>query len=102
MSRENQAVCDNVTEKDDSEISQIILDIKHGQLSTDQLCECFYGADSLCGRRVIVHTGVVDDIDEDNPGANLNLVGNLVSKMNDFSLRSLLTNTAHVDSQNPG
>ena len=56
----------NVAEKGASEASQIILDIKYAQPSTDQLCECIYGAGSLSGTRVLVHTGVVDDVDYEN------------------------------------
>jgi hypothetical protein len=90
----------NVTEKGASENSQVIIDIKYGQPGTDQLCEDIYGAGSLSGTRVLVHTGVVDDVDDDNPGANLNLVGNPVSKINQLLLRSILTNSAYFDSQN--
>ena len=62
----------NVNEKNNSENSQIILDVKHGPPSTDQLSECIHGAGNFSNKRILMYTGA-DDVVDKNPAADVSL-----------------------------
>lgn len=89
----------NVNEKKNSENSQIVLDVKHGPPSTDQLCECIHGAGNFSNKRILMYTGF-DNVDHKNPAADVNLVSRLVRNYNnEYSLNLFLIRVSVPTSQ---
>ena len=74
------------TEKDGGENLQIIIDVTQGPPSTDQLGEVIYGAGANSNKRILVYTGDNNDVEKDNPTADLGMVKRLVTNFNDYLL----------------
>jgi hypothetical protein len=76
----------HVREKDTNTIQKILIDIKIGQPSTDQVCEAIYKVGKNCHKRIIVYTEGYNEDDKGNPAADMYVVDNLIAVMNAYPL----------------
>jgi len=76
----------HVREKGKNTIKKVLIDIKTGGPSTEQVYEAVYGMGKDCDKRIIVYAGGNNKNDDDNPAADEYVVYNLIDVMNDYPL----------------
>ena len=91
----------NVHEAGSEALSKLIIDIRAGQPSTDQVYDAVYGIGKECAKRVIVFTDEDNCHDEWNPTVDECVVRNLIEVMNEYELKLHLVefndDTMHPD-----
>ena len=65
---------------------KILIDIKIGQPSTDQVYDAIYGVGKECNRRIIIFTEDLNKDDRNNPAADMHVVDGLLAVMNEYPL----------------
>jgi hypothetical protein len=79
-----------VKEAGNDAFSGVMIDIKKGEPSIDQVYDAVYGIGKECSRRVILYTGEHNDDDGWNPGADDIAVRSLIEAMNEYPLKLYL------------
>jgi hypothetical protein len=79
-----------VQEAGNDNLSSVMIDIKHGQPSTEQVYDAVYGIGKDCFKRVIMFTSESDAQDGWNPTADKIAVRNLIDVMNSYPLKLYL------------
>jgi hypothetical protein len=82
----------NLHEAGSEALSKLIIDIRAGQPSTDQVYDAVYGVGKECTKRVIVFTDEVNIDEEVNPTVDEYAVRSLVEAMNAYPLKLYLVN----------
>jgi hypothetical protein len=77
----------NVHEAGSEALSKLIIDIKAGQPSTDQVYDAVYGIGKDCAKRVIIFTDEDACDDGWNPTVDEFVVRNLIQVMNEYQLK---------------
>jgi len=80
----------NVNEAGSEALSKLIIDIRAGQPSTDQVYDAVYGIGKECTKRVIVFTDEKTGDDGWNPTVDEFVVKNLIEVMNEYQLELFL------------
>ena len=80
----------NVNEAGSEALSKLIIDIRAGQPSTDQVYDAVYGIGKECTKRVIVFTDEKTGDDGWNPTVDEFVVRNLIEVMNEYQLELFL------------
>jgi len=75
-----------VKEKDKDARFKIMMDIRSGEPSIDQVYDAVYETGRECSKRVILYTGGLNVNDKDNPAVDEWAVGSLVANMNVYPL----------------
>lgn len=80
----------NVNEAGSEALSKLIIDIRAGQPSTDQVYDAVYGIGKECTKRVIVFTDEKTGDDGWSPTVDEFVVRNLIEVMNEYQLELFL------------
>jgi hypothetical protein len=86
--REYDTYCDrkglilDIKEENATDKCKIVIDVKSGQPSVEQVYDAIYTIGADCKKRILVFTGDRDYDDRDYLGANLEVVKNLLSEIN--------------------
>ena len=83
---DRQGVIVKIQEVGNDNLSSVMIDIKHGKPSTEQVYDAVYGVGKDCSKRVIVYDDAQNDKDTGNPTADHYVVGRLIQAMDDFPL----------------
>lgn len=100
--REYNTYCDrkglilDIKEKNSADNSKIMIDVKSGQPSVEQVYDAIYTVGADCKKRVLAFTECTDYYDHDYLGANLEVVRNLLSEINSSQLELYLIKATSV------
>ena len=75
-----------VHEAGNDNLSSVMIDIRKGQPSTEQVYDAVYGVGKDCSKRVIVYDDTQNGKDTGNPTADHYVVGRLIKAMDDYPL----------------
>ena len=81
-----QGIILKVQETGKDSVSGVMIDIREGQPSTDQVYDAIYGIGKDCTKRAIVFTDARNENDRGNPAADEYAVGNVIKAMGAYQL----------------
>jgi hypothetical protein len=76
----------DIKEKNSADSSKVMIDVKFGQPTVEQVYDAIYTVGADCKKQVLIFTGGKSYDDRNYLGANLEVVGNLLSEINSNQL----------------
>ncbi len=88
--RDRQGLILKLIEKEAMVPIDVIVDVKNGQPSVEQVRDTIYNIGSECNKRIIVYTGNSNYFNRDKGWSNISIVENLLNLMNQYPLELYL------------
>jgi hypothetical protein len=83
---DRQGIIVKIQEAGNDNLSSVMIDVRKGQPSTEQVYDAVYGVGKDCSKRVIVYDDAQNDRDTGNSTTDHYVVGRLIKAMDDYPL----------------